>query len=125
MKLKILKVEIVIQILILIACSIWYAINFNHNPFFILLYILLILAFSNFIGFLVRVFTVKSNWMKYYFFIIIFYLASLYILGAIFDVENYFFKFYLIVFSLLISLYYTFSGFYIIKELKLSSNSKK
>ncbi|SFH91290.1 hypothetical protein SAMN05443292_0753 [Halpernia frigidisoli] len=117
MKTKILKIELAIQLLIILASLVYYFFNVKDG-FFIIFTILPILAVSNFIGFLVRIFTIKSKFMMYYFFIVLIFFLSLYIFGSFLNLNDEFFMLYLIIISLLISLYYTLSGFYLIKDLK-------
>lgn len=87
-----------------------------------MLYVLIFLAISNTVGFLIRIFTYKSNLMAYYFFGVTLYLLTLG-LAVVIDqaFESSFFRIYLFGGSLLLSSYYTVSGFFIIKE--ISSNS--
>ena len=120
MKTKILKIELAIQLLIILASLIYYFFNVKDG-FFIIFTILPILAVSNFIGFLVRIFTIKSKFMMYYFFIVLIFFFSLYIFGPFLNLNDDFFMLYLIIISLLISLYYTLSGFYLINDLKSKS----
>ena len=124
MKLKILKTELIFQIVVILACFIWFISGqLKSDGFLILLYILPILAISNILGFLVRIFTYQSRLMVYYFFGAIFYLLILGLMGLIDQVSNStFFKIYLFGGSLLISLYYTISGFFIIRENRESIN---
>lgn len=125
MKLKILKAELIFQIVVILACSIWFGLQpLKNDSNFVVLYILLFLAISNIVGFLIRIFTYKSDLMAYYFFGVIFYLISLILIGLTDqELDSAFLKIYLVVGSLVISLYYTVSGFFILKEIRL--NSKK
>lgn len=127
MKLKILKTELIVQIIVISACLIWWSSQLvKSNSSFVVLYILLFLAISNIIGFLVRVFTYHSKLMIYYFFIVIFYLPSLFLISFVTEeFTSIFFKIYLVGGSLLISLFYTVFGFYIIKKLQLDIQLNK
>ena len=123
MKLKILKIELTVQILLFLACSIWFVLGgLSQNTSYILFYILPLLALFNLVGFLVRIFTVRSKWMMFYFFAVLIYLAIL-VLMALINVNptSTFSNAYLFGGSLLLSLFYTISGFFILKETKQTS----
>ena len=123
MKLKILKTELIIQILVISICFIWFVLeHLKTDSYFIMLYVLIFLAISNTVGFLIRIFTYKSKLMAYYFFGVIFYLLTLgqaVVIDQAFEAA--FFRVYLFGGGLLLSFYYNVSGFFIIRE--ISSNS--
>lgn len=126
MKMKILKTELIFQILVLLACFIWFLVTGIHdNYFYILFYIFPILAAANFLGFFVRIFTVRSKWMAYYFMAVIIYLPILFLLWGMYE-SSYFFisKIYFYAGSVLISLYYTVSGFFIIQDQRINLKKK-
>lgn len=118
MKLKILKTELIFQILVILACTTWFLVRgIQDNYFYILVYIFPSLAAVNFLGFFVRIFTVRSKWMAYYFMAVLIYLPILFLLWGMYE-SSYFFilKIYFYAGSVLISLYYTVSGFFIIQD---------
>jgi len=123
MKLKILKIELAFQILLFLACGIWFILGgLSQNTSYILFYILPLLALSNLVGFLIRIFTVKSKWMMYYFFAVLIYLTTLFLMALSGESPtSTFSKAYLFGGSLLLSLFYTISGFFILKETKRNS----
>ncbi|MEC5156296.1 hypothetical protein [Chryseobacterium sp. MP_3.2] len=118
MKRKILKTELILQIIFIFACLIWFIlIGMHENEFYIFFYIFPLLAATNFLGFFVRIFTVRSNWMAYYFLAVLIYLPTLFLLSLmVASSTSAFYKIYFYGGSLSISLFYTITGFFIIQD---------
>lgn len=118
MKLKILKTELIIQIVFNFASLIWFVlIGLHENEFYIGFYILPLLAAVNILGFFVRILTIRSKWMVYYFLAVLIYLPSLFIMSALLGTfTSILYKIYFFGGSLLISLFYTLSGFFMIQD---------
>ena len=119
MKRKILEIELLGSITILLYCFLWFFLDiFDTVNDYEILYIMIVLALANFIGFFIRIFTHQSYLMGFYFFGVIAFFLLLFIilfLGA--SPDNIFFKIYFYGGSLLLSFYYSISGFLIIREI--------
>ena len=123
MQRKILLLELLIQATILISCFLSFFLKIvGSGNYFEIIYVMIILAVANIVGFFIRIFTYQSRLMAYYFFAVIAYMLSLFILSLLGNViNNAIFNIYFYGGSLLLSFYYTISGFFILKEINKNS----
>lgn len=123
MKKIILNIELLIQIAILIySFQVFFLDTFNGSKNHQIASIMVLLALANFGEFVIRLFTHRSALLAYYFFGVIAYISILVIASSFTNVvENIFFDLYFYGGSIVLSLFYTVSGFFILKEIKANS----
>jgi hypothetical protein len=117
MKLKILKVEVIFQLMVSLIGLLYVIIDYSQKSvgmaFFIALFYV---GISNLLGFLLRVSLFTSKFNRYYFFsvilfFVILYLASILAVDSRIDMVFYFMG----IGGVLFNIYYLLYGFYLIK----------